>query len=1553
MARKDTSSGSSGCTGAGTSAWTLEVLRTEVAALLGTELSAADDDTDLFELGLQSLQLMQFTNRINRSGGGRAGFTALAKEPRLTSWHRLLSTRADAVDGPLEPAPVPVPTPASAPASAPGRDPFPLTPVQQAYWIGRGDDRPLGGVGCHAYLEIDSLDIDPDRLERAVRALTRRHPMLRARFGDDGTQRVGDASPWPGLTVHDHTDKPRGEADEAVGELRERLSHRRLRVAEGEVLDVQLSRLPAGDGGCRADRIHLDVDLLVADVQSIRLLLADLAELYEDPDALGELGYDFPSHLADRATARAVERERAREYWTRRLPGLPGGPRLPLAVDPEDVARPRFVRRSHTLAPHLWERLCARATEYGVTPSVVLATVFAEVLARFSGERHFLLNVPLFGRDHDAHPDLDRVVADFTSLVLLEIDLGRGTGFAGRARAVQQRLHDDVGHAAYTGVDVLRDFARADAETPRTAPVVFACNIDAPLVPDAFAHRFGELSWMVSQTPQVWLDHQIYRTRDGGLLLAWDAVEELFPDGLLDAMSAACVTLLHDLATADWTVVPDIPLPAAQTRRRREVNSTHRDESGRLLHEEFFARARERAGAPALLWGTDGALTHGELADRALRVAAALADRGVRRGTPVLVTAPKGPDQIVAVLGVLAAGGTYVPVGVDQPAERRRRILELSGARLVLDGTGAPVPAGSGAAVLTLAEASRARPSAAPVPAEPDDPAYVIFTSGSTGTPKGVEISHRAAVNTVEDIDERHGIGPSDRVLAVSALDFDLSVWDIFGLLGAGGALVLVAEEDRRDAHRWLDLCRRRGVTVWNSVPSLLDMLLTAAEPAPLPDTLRLALLSGDWIGLDLPERLARASAGRCRLVGLGGATEASIWSNFHEVGTVPAHWRSIPYGTPLGNQRFRVVDPQGRDCPDWVPGELWIGGTGVALGYRGDPRLTADRFPVVAGERWYRTGDLGRYWPDGTLEFLGRVDQQVKVNGFRVELGEIETALRSHPTVARAVAAAVGGPRRELAVAVVPARAVAGGDRGHGAGDAPGGVSSSAPGGTAPQPVPGRSPDVPATVELERALTETLLGALLAAPGPSTPEGTATEAPLPDVRSMPDLPEANRRFLEAVLEQLAERQVLIRPAGTLVPGPRWAHVRDAERAAGLRERIRGSRLEGVVDAWTRAMPLMAAVLRGEAPPTVLLDDPEMSPGSLADALPGARACLERIAQALEGLAEGRPEPLAVVEWGGASGRNAVRLLDALKPASVDYLLLAESVPQLTAAEARLSAAGHVARTALQDTSGIPEARLHRFDAVVANDALHGLRHPRAAAAALSLLLAPGGRLFLVARAAASPLGLPAGRTGECLVAEEWADLLAGEGFIDVRLAHTEPDGAVLITALRAPHAVRLDTGALRDWLADRLPAHMIPGTVVALAELPLSANGKVDRRRVREVLEGGAERPGESTDPPRGAVEEAVAEIWAQVLGLPAVGREANFFLRGGDSVLATRLVTGIRRRLGVELPMREVLRSPTVAAMGALIERSRTATPMPPDSGHRVPGEREEHGEYEEGAL
>ena len=303
----------------------------------------------------------------------------------------------------------------------------------------------------------------------------------------------------------------------------------------------------------------------------------------------------------------------------------------------------------------------------------------------------------------------------------------------------------------------------------------------------------------------------------------------------------------------------------------------------------------------------------------------------------------------------------------------------------------------------------------------------MIYTSGSTGSPKGVMIDHRGAVNTILDINERFGAGPGDRVLALSSLGFDLSVYDIFGVLAAGGTIVVPEPDAARDPARWAELLASKRVSIWNSVPALMGLLTEylAARGAHLPETLRLVMLSGDWIPVTLPDAI-RGLAPQARVVGLGGATEASIWSIHHPIEAVDPEWASIPYGRPLRNQRVHVLNEALAPCPAWVRGELYIGGIGLAQGYWRDEERTRESFIVHpgTGERLYRTGDFGRYRADGSIEFLGREDSQVKIQGYRVELGEIESILAQHPGVRLAVAAGVGEPRgeRRLVVYVVPA---------------------------------------------------------------------------------------------------------------------------------------------------------------------------------------------------------------------------------------------------------------------------------------------------------------------------------------------------------------------------------------------------------------------------------------------------------------------------------------------------------------------------------------------------
>jgi mycobactin phenyloxazoline synthetase len=291
--------------------------------------------------------------------------------------------------------------------------------------------------------------------------------------------------------------------------------------------------------------------------------------------------------------------------------------------------------------------------------------------------------------------------------------------------------------------------------------------------------------------------------------------------------------------------------------------------------------------------------------------------------------------------------------------------------------------------------------------------AYILFTSGSTGAPKGVELTHDAVMNTLEFLYRHFDNGPTDRALALSHLESDMSVPDVFGTLRAGGAIVVVDEEHRRDPDTWARLIDEHGVTVVNFLPGWLEMLVEAGASAGTSlSSLRVVLAGGDWVRPELARALRRRSPS-VRFAGLGGATETAVHATIFEVGSdletaLPQHWPSVPYGVPFANNACRVVSASGADCPDWVPGELWFSGRGIARGYRGRPDLTAEKFVEYDGRTWYRTGDLARYWPDGTIEFVGRVDHRIKLSGYRIELGEVEAALARVEGVGAAVAGVV-----------------------------------------------------------------------------------------------------------------------------------------------------------------------------------------------------------------------------------------------------------------------------------------------------------------------------------------------------------------------------------------------------------------------------------------------------------------------------------------------------------------------------------------------------------------
>lgn len=898
---------------------------------------------------------------------------------------------------------------------------FPLTDLQLAYIVGRRDNYELGGVGCHNYLELAFPPLDPPRLEAAWHALIGRHDMLRAVIGADGRQRVLKSVPLPPLDCRDLRGQSASAFDEAVLASRRDMAFRRYDAERWPMYEIRLSLHD------ERSILHYSTDLLIADFASIQILLAELGHCYHRPDeplAPLTLGFrDVVMFQRERQRRPAVQARlrQHRDYWMARLADLPGAPELPLApaAARREPASESFERHGLDLPPEQWKRFCALATERQLTPTSAVLGVFAEVLRLWSRSPDFCINLTLFNRPA-LHPEVARIVGDFIAVNVLEVR-GGGASFLERAQALQQRLWQDMAHADFSGIEVLRELSRQRGSN-QLIPVVFTSTLGVAGddLPDNDFMRHATLHYGITQTPQVWIDCQATE-RQGGLHVDWDVRSGIFPDGLVEQAFAAFRQALEALGegASAWHAAQPVSLPEATARQRERINHErdHPLPSG-YLHGGFCRHALEAPERIALYCG-NGQWTYRELAAWALTIARRLQEAGCSPGEPVALLLDKGPAQIAAVLGVLMAEGAYVPIDVGQPGARREAMLVDVGARLlvadrerldmgwpatirVISADAEPVDGRGGEperALRLAIQRGEQRDTAQQL-------AYVLYTSGTTGRPKGVMLSHQGVLNTITGFNRQFGIGHDDRLFGLVNYTFDLSVLDIFCAFTAGAALVLPQGQWRSDPAEWVAALEQHRATVWNSVPAHMQMLLGGLAHANDLSCLRLGFVSGDWIPVTLPDQV-RMRLPNLTLCSLGGPTEISVTCIYHEIDGVPDGATSIPYGAPLSNHRLYVLNDRLEPCPDWTPGEMYVGGPGVALGFANDPERTRQRFVVHprSGERLYRTGDICRFRDDGLIEILGRDDNQVKIRGHRIELGDVEAALSQLPGVARAVA--------------------------------------------------------------------------------------------------------------------------------------------------------------------------------------------------------------------------------------------------------------------------------------------------------------------------------------------------------------------------------------------------------------------------------------------------------------------------------------------------------------------------------------------------------------------
>ncbi|MGD2087201.1 MAG: amino acid adenylation domain-containing protein [Candidatus Aminicenantes bacterium] len=952
-----------------------------VLAMDGSRIGVTDN---FYQLGGHSLKAIKLAAKIREKTGVEMSLPTLLSHLTVEQCARYLDSQLANGASSAVGAGMGIEYPAKVQDLENLHHPFPLTPIQAAYLMGRGDQFDIGSVSTHFYLEVNT-QLDARRFNESFNNVIARHPMLRTVVSEDGKQRILEEIPRYEITVEDLTHLGANQQNERIMKERERMSHHIFDLSRWPLFEIKAFRLSKNDL-----YLFLGFDVLILDAHSFELMAEELMVFYRNPGLeLAALEFTFRDYILGVEEFRNSNVYAAdREYWLSKLEDFPSAPQLPLACKPAEIKKTIFNRRQALFSKQEWETLQRVGRENNLTTSILLCTAYAQVLGYWSNQKQFAINVTIFNR-YPFHKDVNKILGNFTSVVLLHVDWNPDATFMEMAANLQQRLMEALQHKHYEGVEFIRDISRHNhLITQAVMPVVFNSTLyENDEVNFDFWEELADVRMTMVQTSQVFIDNHAYM-QGNKLVLAWDYVEDLFAPCTIGTMFQQYTEIIRALMEGETNY--HLQLSEPDQKLWALYNETAEDFPLLLLHQ-MFRQQREKRPENIALEADENTLNYKQLDIKSNQVAHHLKDQGIGRGDLVAIITSRSIETMVSVMGILKAGAAYVPIDPDYPEDRRTYIAENSNCRLLLE------------------PGSYERKQMGRYPTTPlhivntlDDLGYVIYTSGSTGRPKGVVITHREAANTIIDINCKFNVNQTDRIMGISSMCFDLSVYDLFGALSTGARLVLIPTQKDVDVLiRTLDI---KKITLWNSVPAIMDMVVQSLEQTYKHAHLRLALLSGDWIPLKLPENI-RTFFPNCEVISLGGATEGSIWSIYYPIDEVKKDWKSIPYGYPLANQEFYVLNFQQQLCPVDVPGELYIGGVGVAEGYLHDEEKTRNAFlnhPELG--KIYKTGDHGVFHREGYIEFLGRKDHQVKIRGYRVELGEIESCLLEHEAIKNAI---------------------------------------------------------------------------------------------------------------------------------------------------------------------------------------------------------------------------------------------------------------------------------------------------------------------------------------------------------------------------------------------------------------------------------------------------------------------------------------------------------------------------------------------------------------------
>ncbi|WP_458110570.1 lichenysin non-ribosomal peptide synthetase LicA [Bacillus sp. PK6-013] len=955
--------------------------------VLGTEQVGIHDQ--FFELGGHSLKAMAMLAKIHKAFGVEVPLQVLFEKPTVAALSGFVSEAEKDGFTVIEPAPE--------------SDDYPLSLAQQRiYIVSQLEDAGVGyNMPAAAMLE-GTLDVQ--RLEAAFQKLIDRHEALRTSFT------VVDGEPRQNIHQRVQFKIEKVKADGKPIEQMAKSFVRRFDLAKAPLMRAGLVRLADGRHVLLFDMHHL-----VSDGVSISIILNELAALYKGEE-LPEPNLHYKDYAFWQRTQAQKGFQKEEAYWQSVFAG-----ELPVLQLITDEPRPSVQsfegdRVSAVLPKDMKEKLAVLAEQNGATLYMVMLAAYNMLLAKYSGQEDVIVGTPAAGRRHS---DLEGIIGMFVNTLAIRSKVESGRTFRDFLHDVKKTVIDAFEHQEYPferlaeKVGASRDLSRHPVFD--TMFILQNAWEDIPMLGDLHLSIY-ETNFNIAKfdlTLQA-------KEEQGELILDLDYSTKLFKKDTAERMLKAYLHLLEGMTADPLRRIGEYSLLTEEETNRQLVafNPAASDyPREKTIVQLFEEQAAERGGHPALQF-EDKVWSYGELNRKANQLARRLRERGVQPGTTAAILTARSAEMVIGILAVLKAGAAYVPIDPDHPEKRVQHFFEDSGAAVLLTQK-AMKPLAEAAEFggdilfledehLYLGDASDLR-----LPISPEAMANLTYTSGTTGTPKGNMVSHRNILRTVKNTNYLD-VMTSDIVLSISNYVFDAFMFDVFGSLLNGAKLVIAPKDTILDMSRLAHVLEKEKVTVLMITTALFN-LLTDMRPDSLKG-LRRVLFGGERASVDHVRR-ALNTVGKGRLLHMYGPSESTVFTTYYPVNEVPDDAQAIPIGKPVSNTEVLILDSFGNVQPAGVAGELCVGGDGLVRGYFNRPELTAEKFtehPFKTGEKIYRTGDMARWLADGCLEFIGRIDHQVKIRGQRIELGEIEHHLLTHEMVQEAAVLAVDTGKRD-----------------------------------------------------------------------------------------------------------------------------------------------------------------------------------------------------------------------------------------------------------------------------------------------------------------------------------------------------------------------------------------------------------------------------------------------------------------------------------------------------------------------------------------------------------